>query len=394
MPTSPTPADRPADQLRAAAEKLRAAAAAATPGPWKMTGVGDFGWSVSAPGVETPDTEQGRTDAELIALMHPGVGLALADSLESTARTVDAVSEKYEPDPAAHWLAPALAVARQLLGTTECTCGTPGVGNYEGPQEDCPQHGVRPPYAELTADEARDQAADLATQLYKAQDALAFVGECCDIADREQRPVTTGDVRKWLKGARCGHQPTAAAPPAPADRAAVLREGADELGRMDYDVDASDYGYDSYRDAWNSGVMDGAGLLRRLADDAAAGVQQTTTTADRAAALGMTPTEYRQHSHNTAVEQVRAAARGLFAGTAIRVWDALEEPPTPTEADTLAPWLYQRFMNGGVGWDRLDEDDRSYWEHHARAVRRAVARGGFKTPTAPPAAPAVPEERP
>lgn len=50
------------------------------------------------------------------------------------------------------------------------------------------------------------------------------------------------------------------------------------------------------------------------------------------------------------------------------------------QADTLPAWLYQRFMVSGVGWDNLDEDDRSYWEHHARAVRRAVARGGFKQP--------------
>ena len=53
-------------------------------------------------------------------------------------------------------------------------------------------------------------------------------------------------------------------PPA-ADRAAILREAADELGRMDYDTDNNDYGYDTYRDAWNGGVMDGADLLRRLA---------------------------------------------------------------------------------------------------------------------------------
>ncbi|CAM5249879.1 hypothetical protein SGLAM104S_01600 [Streptomyces glaucescens] len=54
----------------------------------------------------------------------------------------------------------------------------------------------------------------------------------------------------------------------PADRAAVLREAADALGRMDYDTDSNDYGYDTYRDAWNGGVMDGATLLRRMADEA------------------------------------------------------------------------------------------------------------------------------
>lgn len=60
---------------------------------------------------------------------------------------------------------------------------------------------------------------------------------------------------------------TYAAAPA-VDRAAVLREAADALGRMDYDADSNDYGYDTYRDAWNGGVMDGADLLRRLADEA------------------------------------------------------------------------------------------------------------------------------
>jgi hypothetical protein len=56
-----------------------------------------------------------------MALMHPGVGLALADWLKSTALTVDAVA-KHRPDAViedenAHWLVPALAVARQILGT-------------------------------------------------------------------------------------------------------------------------------------------------------------------------------------------------------------------------------------------------------------------------------------
>lgn len=55
------------------------------------------------------------------------------------------------------------------------------------------------------------------------------------------------------------------------------------------------------------------------------------------------------------------------------------------EPDTLGAWLYQRFMADGDGWDNLDADQRSYWEHQARAVRRAVERGGFK------AAPSVAE---
>jgi hypothetical protein len=50
-------------------------------------------------------------------------------------------------------------------------------------------------------------------------------------------------------------------------RAATLHEAAEALGRMDYDTDSTDYGYDTYRDAWNGGVMDAAAELRRLADE-------------------------------------------------------------------------------------------------------------------------------
>jgi hypothetical protein len=59
---------------------------------------------------------------------------------------------------------------------------------------------------ELTAEEARDLADDLGLQLYRALDALAFVEECCVIAERTGRPITVADVREWLKGAQCGRQ--------------------------------------------------------------------------------------------------------------------------------------------------------------------------------------------
>ena len=65
---------------------------------------------------------------------------------------------------------------------------------------------TEPAPAELTAEETRNLADDLGLQLYRAQDALAFAAECCDIAEREQRAITVADVREWLKGARCGRQ--------------------------------------------------------------------------------------------------------------------------------------------------------------------------------------------
>jgi hypothetical protein len=49
-----------------------------------------------------------------------------------------------------------------------------------------------------------------------------------------------------------------------------------------------------------------------------------------------------------------------------------------TTTDTLPHWLYVRFGKGPMAWHELTPDDQSYWEHEAAAVRRAVARGGFK----------------
>lgn len=50
--------------------------------------------------------------------------------------------------------------------------------------------------------------------------------------------------------------------------------------------------------------------------------------------------------------------------------------------DTLAEWLHFRFARcvseSRTSWGDLSEEDRAFWEHEAKAVRRAVARGGFK----------------
>jgi hypothetical protein len=113
--------ETPAAILRRASDKLRHLASIASPGPWKTTGIGDYGWTISMPNglaIETEDSEQGAVDSDYIAAMHPGVGVALADWLDSTAATVDAVTKRYPPgaDASVHWVAPALAVARAVLG--------------------------------------------------------------------------------------------------------------------------------------------------------------------------------------------------------------------------------------------------------------------------------------
>jgi hypothetical protein len=130
----------PAAELLAAAEKLRSLATAVPTEdwgtrPWHVEECSDTDTMESCPCIvaqgeykefdqpQIPPVQyvadaETREHAEYIAAMHPGVGLALADWLENMARTVDAVADKYEPDPGSHWLAPALAVARQVLGTT------------------------------------------------------------------------------------------------------------------------------------------------------------------------------------------------------------------------------------------------------------------------------------
>ncbi|MCQ9178941.1 hypothetical protein KMT30_07825 [Streptomyces sp. IBSBF 2953] len=183
---------------------------------------------------------------------------------------------------------------------TRCVCGAPiewmdvdvanGSGWIHSPGSDTPCLDARPAPAtgqtephscrncegidpdtclanpELTLQEARDLADKTSLDLYRAQDALAFVAECCDIADREQQPITTALVREWLKGDRCTRQRAAdrAAAAAvvavlPADqRAATLREAADAV--------AADTGFHIRYGAAVDYANHYAALLRRMAD--------------------------------------------------------------------------------------------------------------------------------
>lgn len=109
----------PADELRAAAEKLRAAADAATPGPWTATPdlmVG--GWAVAQAPLPDPEGPYfadfcREEDATYIALMHPGVGQALAQWLCATACHLDANTHPSWQETVAGL---PLAVARAING--------------------------------------------------------------------------------------------------------------------------------------------------------------------------------------------------------------------------------------------------------------------------------------
>lgn len=57
----------------------------------------------------------------------------------------------------------------------------------------------------------------------------------------------------------------------------------------------------------------------------------------------------------------------------------LADSPGLAPNDTLGAWLYRRFSKSiSPAWVSLPDEEKDYWEHEADAVRRAVARGGFK----------------
>ena len=111
----------PAKTMAAAAHRLRELAEAAGSGPWKaIPDVMIGGWAVAhesadAGGPYLADFTRAE-HAYWIAMMHPGVGLALADWLDATAGEMTAANgTEYAYSEFASWTA-ALALARQILG--------------------------------------------------------------------------------------------------------------------------------------------------------------------------------------------------------------------------------------------------------------------------------------
>lgn len=116
-----------AERLREAARVLRERAEAATPGPWALFDDDSYGppnldepmLCSHAPIVRNIVVENGeitRPNADYIATMHPGVGLALADWLDKYADLLDRARDINRPAYADQ--ARADAVADQILGST------------------------------------------------------------------------------------------------------------------------------------------------------------------------------------------------------------------------------------------------------------------------------------
>lgn len=127
----------PAGELRAAADKLRTLAAQAAQPPWTTSWqlqeyavmsadpaehpVAEWTYAVATrePQASEQRAECDTANADYIAVMHPGVGHALADWLDAEANTWagDEVHSRCTPQTCTSEAA--LAVARAVLGTEE-----------------------------------------------------------------------------------------------------------------------------------------------------------------------------------------------------------------------------------------------------------------------------------
>ncbi|MFK4801711.1 hypothetical protein ACI3K5_23890 [Streptomyces sp. MPA0124] len=117
---------RPTDELRAAAEKIRALTAPVTeqhPGPWTVHNPNGYPQAVFSAATDVilcetlDDLDQAKTSAPYIAAMHPGLALAVADWLRDSAVLHLPDTECGYCDPARNpkrLPCPALAVARQI----------------------------------------------------------------------------------------------------------------------------------------------------------------------------------------------------------------------------------------------------------------------------------------
>ena len=100
------------ETLREAAKTLRERAEAATPGPWDFSISEDRAWALTAAGEAIVSRSAVDEDATLIATLHPGVALALADWL-------DDVADSYAIAKHGFWSVRALRVAEAVLGGGE-----------------------------------------------------------------------------------------------------------------------------------------------------------------------------------------------------------------------------------------------------------------------------------
>ncbi|MEV0443502.1 hypothetical protein AB0I84_13180 [Streptomyces spectabilis] len=197
---------------------------------------------------------------------------------------------------------------------------------------------------ELTAEEARALADDLGLQLYRAEDSLAFVEECCVIADRERRTITTADVREWLKGARCGRQ--IAADVERRDRYAAAIDDTFAYA-TDFDAEKAADAVIAVADAEQADVRAALARVRALAD-----AIDTELRGE--------PDTQRAAMQHEAVVRIRAALDGhpLTGG---------EQPPAD-RADLRDSIAHALAADDGHPWDTLCDTTQQHYLDNADAV--------------------------
>ncbi|MER5653471.1 hypothetical protein ABT076_10690 [Streptomyces sp. NPDC002131] len=179
----------------------------------------------------------------------------------------------------------------------------------------------------------------------RAEAAVARVRRLHDHLDSEtdllaspDQEITRGAAARKIAAALDGYSP-------PADRAAILREVADALPEADLPfvppmdrrrvanwlrrlADAASgpgRADDKPQQPTDADVVEAHELALSFALNGAETQQPLVSTADKAAALGLTDTEYRARSHAAAVAAVRAAIPGMYAHVGHRLEDVLNE---------------------------------------------------------------------
>ncbi|WP_097933345.1 MULTISPECIES: ParB N-terminal domain-containing protein [unclassified Streptomyces] len=405
MPDTPDrPADQlhAADQLRAAALKLREEAARAhraSPAPWTVTDEHVVRCADGMTVADRSDTDHPaeRADLPYIALMHPGVGLALTDWLESAAERLGDTEA-----PLAALLDPsALAVARQLLGTTSQDTADPEVVAYRNTDRPgvllCREHGegwlgLTP----LTSEDLPDggfctwgreyghgcgrdvlitptvppaPADRAATCICGHPEQQHFEDACqtCDCGDYIEPQDAREVIARWRQEALSKRD---------LRRAATLREAADiaeELRQFDPAYGARKAAQISE----NVGLLRVADALRRLAGEAAAGAHRTEQAQ---------PDDIQVWPLARVLAEVRCGSQDW-------TWDEEWADLDKRHAETgYLDRLEQEITANGITMPVLIGSDGRLWDGHHR-LRIAVRLGIGYVPVeiTPPAVPAAPE---
>ncbi|MDX2922548.1 hypothetical protein [Streptomyces sp. NE06-03C] len=270
--TTPTPADRPAD--------------------------GRTTWPTAVPLQQAADLRRAAGDP------------LLADWLDATANALAWLAPYRDNEPGYGMWEAALAVARQLLGTTEGADVEPPADRRARYEEALWVHALNVAAAATAAMAVADAE----------QASLRAEAEGLDEALRGAISASEKD------GARLRAE-LAAAPPAPADRAAVLAE-------VDWIVEhCPDHGCVEPETAVCHCEI--ADRLRRLADDAAAGVQPPTTSEAQTEAPEDAARRFARRLH--AVELLCSGRPGYHTITVKALLTAMSEADDEQPAAPAAP---------------------------------------------------------